>query len=51
MRRALLVRLPALTRFYYGAIHPLNVEQLSLREISEYLTQMDRAQADAEKGR
>ena len=46
MRRALLGRLPALTRFYYGAIHPLNVESLTLRELSEYVTQMDRYEAD-----
>lgn len=46
MRRALLKRLPALTRFYFGAIHPLNVEQFTIREISEYVVQMDKALAE-----
>ena len=31
-----------MTRFTYGAIHPLNVEELTLAEISEYLTAMDK---------
>lgn len=46
MRRGLLRRLPALTRFYYGAIHPLNVEQFTLAELSEYVTQMEQALAE-----
>lgn len=46
MRRALLKRLPALTRFYFGAIHPLNVEQFSIRELSEYIVAMDKALAE-----
>jgi hypothetical protein len=37
-----------LTRFYFGAIHYLNVEQFTLREVSELLTQMQRAQAEAQ---
>jgi hypothetical protein len=48
VRRALLRRLPALTRFYFGAIHPLNVEQYTLRELSEYSTYMQRVQAEGE---
>jgi hypothetical protein len=44
VRRDLLESLPALTRFYYGAIHPLNVDQFTFRELSEYLAQMRRAQ-------
>jgi hypothetical protein len=40
--------LPALTRFYHGAIHSLNVEQFTLRELSEYTTYMQRAQAEAD---
>lgn len=39
-----------MTRFYYGAIHPLNVEQYTLREIVEYQRQMDEAQAAMEAG-
>ncbi len=45
MRRALLKQLPALTHFYNGAIHPLNVDQFTERELSEYLVQMQQAQA------
>lgn len=45
-RRALRKRLPALTRFYYGAITPLNVDQYTLRELVEYVTQMERAMAE-----
>lgn len=41
MRRALVARLPQLTRFYYGAINPLTVDQLTLRELVEYVRQMD----------
>ena len=46
MRRALLRRLPRLTRFTYGAIHPLNVEELTLAELGEYLTAMDKYEAE-----
>lgn len=49
MRRALVRRLPALTRFYSGAIHPLNVEHYTLRELSEYVTQMDQFHAEQER--
>lgn len=45
MRRALLRKLPALTQFYFGAIHPLNVEDYTLAELSEYVTAMEKAQA------
>lgn len=50
MRRALLRKLPALTHFYYGAIHPLNVEDFTLAELSEYVTQMEKAQAEQPEG-
>lgn len=40
MRRALVSQLPALTHFYNGAIHPLNVDEYTTRELSEYVTQM-----------
>lgn len=43
VRRDLLHKLPALTRFYYGAISPLNVEQFSTRELTEYVRQMEQA--------
>lgn len=46
MRRALLTRLPALTRFTYGAIHPLNVEELTIAELGEYMTAMDKHDAE-----
>lgn len=46
MRRALLHKLPRLTRFTYGAITPFNVEDLTIAELSEYLTAMDRHEAD-----
>lgn len=45
MRRALLKQLPALTHFYHGAIHSLNVDQFTERELSEYIVQMQQAQA------
>lgn len=32
--------MPALTRFTFGAITPLNVGDLTLAEVSEYLTQL-----------
>jgi hypothetical protein len=40
----LLVRLPSLTKFY--GLRPWDLERMTLREVSEYLTQMDRAQAE-----
>lgn len=46
MRRALLKKLPRLTRFTFGAITPLNVEDLTLAELSEYLTAMDKHEAE-----
>lgn len=45
MRRALLNQLPALTKFY--GITPPDVDAMSLREVSEYLTQMDIATREA----
>lgn len=35
-----------MTRFYFGAIHPLNVEEFTLRELSEYSTYMQRVMAE-----
>lgn len=49
MRRGLLRRLPALTRFYYGAISPANVEEFTYAELNEYVTQMDEAEAEARR--
>lgn len=46
MRRALVTRMPALTRFTFGAIHPLNVEDLTLSEVVEYLTALDKHEAE-----
>lgn len=46
MRRALLPRLPALTRFY--GLRPADIEAMTLREVSEYVTQMEQALAKAE---
>jgi hypothetical protein len=43
MRRALLAKLPALTRFYFGAIHPLNVEDYTFAELNAYVTAMEEA--------
>ena len=51
MRRALLKKLPRLTRFTFGAIHPLNVEELTLAEIGEYLTAMDKFDAEQQQQR
>lgn len=42
MRRLLLEKLPALTRFY--GLRPADIDDMSYREISEYLTQMVRYQ-------
>lgn len=33
MRRALLNQLPALTRFYHGAVHYLNVDEFTYAEL------------------
>lgn len=38
--------LPALTRFYHGAIHAANVDEFTTRELSEYVTQMRQYQAE-----
>lgn len=46
MRRALLKKLPRLTRYTFGAIHPLNVEELTFAELSAYLTAMDKHEAE-----
>jgi hypothetical protein len=45
MRRALLRKLPALTRFTFGALNPLTVEDYTYAELNEYVTQMEQAQA------
>lgn len=44
MRRALLSRLPQLTRFY--GLKPPDLEQMTLREVSEYVTQLDQNLAE-----
>lgn len=44
MRRALLKRLPALTHFY--GLRPSDIDSMTLREVSEYVVQMERAQAE-----
>lgn len=49
MRRALCKQLPALTKFYNGAIHPLNVDEFTTREISEYIVRMDEYQKAEEE--
>lgn len=41
--------MPRLTRFTYGAITPLNVEELTLAELGEYLTAMDKHDAELER--
>lgn len=41
MRRALLSRLPALTRFY--GLTPADIDAMTRNEVNEYLIQMDRA--------
>jgi hypothetical protein len=50
VRRALLTKLPLLTRFYYGAIHPLNIEQLSSRELHIYVVAMESYFAEQKRG-
>lgn len=49
MRRALLKELPALTQFY--GLRPADIDRMTIREISEYQTQMRIAQAEAENQR
>lgn len=44
MRRALLQQLPALTQFY--GIKPADIDTMTLREISEYVTQLQKHQAE-----
>lgn len=46
MRRDLLSKLPQLTRFYYGAITPLNVEQFTARELDLYVVSMEQFLAE-----
>lgn len=48
MRRALLKSLPALTKFY--GLTPDDIDRMTLREVSEYLTQMQQAQEEASRG-
>lgn len=40
MRRALRRELPLLTRYTYGALNPLTVEQYTFAELIEYRTRM-----------
>ena len=40
----LLKELPALTRFY--GLTPTDLDRMTLREVSEYRVQMNKAQAD-----
>lgn len=47
MRRELLESLPALTRFY--SLTPMDIDRMSLREVSEYVTQMNRAREEEER--
>ena len=49
MRQALLRELPAFTRFY--GLKPADFDDMTLREISEYRTQMQKARADADAER
>lgn len=49
MRRALLRQLPALTRFY--GLRPQDFDDMTVREISEYVTQMEQAEQEAEAER
>lgn len=41
LRRALLSRLPALTKFY--GLTPADIDAMTRNEVAEYLVQMDRA--------
>ena len=47
-RRGLLPRLPALTKFY--GLRPEDFERMTYREISEYVVQYDRYQAEVAAG-
>lgn len=47
MRRELLKSLPALTQFY--RLTPMDIEQMTYREVAEYLTQMDEARRAEER--
>lgn len=49
MRRALLHELPHLTHFYHGAIHPLNVDEYTNRELSVYIRTMRATQQDQDR--
>lgn len=40
--------MPALTQFY--RLTPMDIDQMSLREITEYVTQMNEAKAKEEHG-
>lgn len=40
--------LPALTKFY--GITPMDVDRMTLREVSEYVAQLAKAQEEAERG-
>lgn len=42
MRRALLKQLPALTRFY--GLTPADIDLMTLREVTEYLVQKNKAE-------
>lgn len=46
MRRALLKELPQLTKFY--GLKPHDIDSMTLREISEYRTQMQKYLAEEE---
>jgi hypothetical protein len=45
VRRGFLKELPALSRFFHGAISPLNVDEFTLRELSAYVTYMNAQKA------
>lgn len=48
MRRALLKRLPQLSRFYAGFM-PHHVDEMTYAEVAEYVRQMDKALAEQPK--
>lgn len=48
MRRALLKRLPALTRFY--GLKPADIDAMTLREVAEYNAQYETYLRDQPKG-
>lgn len=45
MRRALLRKLPRLTQFY--GLTPMDIDEMTYGEVSEYVTQMEKAEAAA----